>query len=97
MGNAFPDKALWEEATPYQSSLAGRAAWEHLKTIIIAHSPEDKLVEMGQATSMLECARKTKGNVHFLEAKGNHDTVWMSGYILADLIVKSVNLMQGNA
>ena len=94
--NAFPDKRLWERASPYKTRLPNHAAWEQSRAIIIAHSDHDELVETAQSSYMLERARMAphcKDKVHCLEASGLHDEIWASGYILADLIVKSLNIL----
>jgi kynurenine formamidase len=96
MENAFPDKGLWKEASPYRSHLPGMANWEHAKAVIISHSDQDELVERAQADFMLERLRKTQhfeGKIHFLEASGAHDEIWQSGQVLADLISKSLQLV----
>ena len=96
MENAFPDKRLWERASPYKNRLPNYAAWEQAKAIIISHSDQDELVEMAQSSYMLERARMAphcKNKVHFLEASGTHDEIWGSGYILAGLITKSVDIL----
>lgn len=96
MDNAFPDKSLWERASPYASRLPGLANWEHAETIVIAHSSEDELVELSQSKiNMMERARMTengKEKVHYQEITGSHDEVWESGHRLADLISKSLKL-----
>lgn len=96
MENAFPDKRLWERASPYKNRLPNYAAWEQAKAIIISHSSQDELVEQAQSSYILERARMAphcKEKVHFLEASGNHDEIWASGSILAGLIVKSVEIL----
>jgi acetyl esterase/lipase len=97
MENAFPDKTLWEKAAPYTNRECDFATWEHAKAVIIAHSDQDELVEKAQALFMLERASMTprfKEKVHFLEASGSHDEIWQSGHILADLITKSIKILQ---
>ena len=94
--NAFPDKRLWERASPYRSCLPNYAAWEQAKAIIISHSDQDELVEKAQSSYMLERARMAphcKNKVHFLKASGEHDEIWASGTILADLITKSIEIL----
>ena len=94
--NAFPDKRLWERASPYKNRLPNYAAWEQAEAIIIAHSDQDELVEKAQSSYMLERARMAphcKKKVHFLEASGAHDEIWGSGYILAGLITKSIEIL----
>jgi kynurenine formamidase len=94
--NAFPDKRLWERASPYKNRLPNYAAWEQAKAIIISHSKEDELVEEAQSSYMLERARMAphcKDKVHFLEASGKHDEIWSSGTILAGLITKSIEIL----
>jgi kynurenine formamidase len=96
MENAFPDRASWEKAAPY-TNLEPAAAWEDARAVIIAHSDQDELIEKEQASFMLQRARFSphcKERVHFLEASGLHDEVWQSGHILADLITKSLQILQ---
>lgn len=96
MENAFPEKGLWERASPYENCLPKSAVWEQAKAIIISHSDQDELVEEAQSSYMMERARTSspcKERVHFLEASGAHDEIWESGYILAGLISKSVKIL----
>jgi kynurenine formamidase len=100
MENAFPLLDQWEKAAPYTSRLPDQALWEQVQTILISHSDEDELVEKEQATFMLERALGLphgKEKVHFLEANGNHDEIWESGPILADLIIKAVDIMRARS
>ncbi len=95
--NAFPNKSLWEEASPNKSRLPETAKWQDARLIIISHSGDDELVEEAQASYMLERARlapNSKEKVHFLPATGAHDEIWQSGHILAGLITKSVEILQ---
>ena len=95
MDNAFPDRGVWKEASPYHSHFPGLANWEHAKAVVISHSDQDELVEKAQTAFMLERVRMTphsEGKIHFLEASGAHDEIWQSGHILADLISKSLQL-----
>jgi hypothetical protein len=97
--NAFPDKRLWERASPYKNHLPNYAAWEQAKAIIISHSDQDELVEKAQSSYMLERARMAphcKDKVHFLKAGGEHDEIWASGTILADLITKSIEILMSS-
>jgi kynurenine formamidase len=97
MENAFPDKTQWEKAAPYSARFPDYAVCEKVKAVIISHSDEDELIEKGQASFMLERARQipqSKDKVHFLKASGGHDEIWGSGYILADLITKSIELLK---
>ena len=97
MENAFPDKSLWEQASPYRSRLPGLANWEHAKAVIISHSFQDELVEEAQASFMLERTRMTANaqeKVHFLDASGTHDEIWSNGQILAGLITKSLEFIE---
>ncbi len=95
--NAFPDKSLWEEASPTKSHLSKSAKWQNARAVIVSHSDEDELVETAQASCMLERARKApsaNGKVHFLPATGAHDEIWQSGHILASLIIKSIEIIR---
>jgi acetyl esterase/lipase len=97
--NAFPDKSLWEQASPNKSNLPRTAKWQDARAIIVSHSDEDELVEKAQASYMLERARlspNAKAKVHFLQATGTHDEIWKSGHILADLISKSINILRSS-
>lgn len=59
MENTFrPTGMPWKGISPYSFS-SEIAAWEHAVLVLIAHSPEDELVEEMQATYMLERARRT--------------------------------------
>ncbi len=94
--NAFPEKSLWEEASPNKSDLSKTAKWQTARAIIVSHSDEDELVEKAQASHMLKRARMAPSadeKVHFLPAKGAHDEIWESGNILADLITKSIEIL----
>jgi kynurenine formamidase len=94
--NAFPEKSLWEQASPNKSNLSETAKWQDARAVIVSHSDEDELVEKAQASSMLERARlapNSKEKVHFLHATGAHDEIWESGHILADLITKSIDIL----
>ena len=96
MENAFPDKNSWEEACPYTNELPD-AAWEHAKAIVISHSDQDELVDRAQSSLMLERLSKApelKSRVHFLEASGSHDEIWASGYILAHLVIKTLQILK---
>jgi kynurenine formamidase len=96
--NAFPDKSLWEQASPNKSRLSEFAKWQDAKAVIISHSDEDELVEKAQASYMLERARMASGaKVHFLPATGTHDEIWESGHILAGLITKSIEILQSTS
>lgn len=96
MENAFPDRSLWEQASPYANRIAGPAAWESARAIIISHSDDDELVEKAQASFMLDRTRRTangKDKVHYLQATGAHDEIWQTGSILAGLIEKSIEIL----
>jgi kynurenine formamidase len=96
MDNAFPDKSLWEEASPYINRSLGHI-WEQAKAVVISHSKHDGLVEYSQATSMLERVRAIahcSERVHFLEASGAHDEIWENGNILAGLIMECLKMLQ---
>jgi kynurenine formamidase len=100
MENAFPEKRLWERASPYQNRLPNSAAWEQAEAIIVSHSDQDELVEKAQSSYMLGRARMSphcKEHVHFLEASGAHDEIWASGYILAGLISKAVQILRSSS
>ncbi|KAE9376755.1 alpha/beta-hydrolase [Stipitochalara longipes BDJ] len=93
--NAFPDKNLWEEASPNKSDLSKTAKWQNAKAVIVSHSDEDELVEKAQASYMLKRARiapSANEKVYFLPATGAHDEIWESGHILAGLITKSIKI-----
>jgi hypothetical protein len=93
--NAFPDKSLWEEASPNKSRLSETGKWQDARVVVISHSDDDELVEEAQASYMLERARLApNSNVHFLPATGAHDEIWQSGHILAGLITKSIGILQ---
>lgn len=99
MDNAFPNRAFWEKAAPYTNRERGLAVWEDTKAVIIAQSKDDELIEGEQAAFMLERARltpHTRKKAHFLPATGKHDEIWESGTILADLIAKSLNILDSN-
>ena len=96
MENAFPDRKLWERASPYRNRLPGHAKWEQAKAVIISHSDQDELVERAQPYYMMERVRMTphfKEKVHFIDASGSHDEIWQSGDILAGLITKSLKIL----
>ena len=97
--NAFPDKSVWEEASPNKSHLSENAKWQNARAIIVSHSDEDELVEKAQASYMLDRARMAPSaneKIHFLPATGAHDEIWESGYILASLITKSIEILQSS-
>lgn len=97
MENAFPDLDQWDRAAPYTSRLHGQAVWEQVQTVVISHSDEDELVEKEQASSMLQRIQSipsSKQKVYFLKATGNHDEIWESGTILADLVIKTVEIIK---
>jgi len=95
MENAFPDKTLWKKAAPYTNSSTDNL-YETAKAVVISYSDDDELVETAQATSMLEkiaLGPLLKTQVHVFKAIGNHDGIWGSGTILAELITKSLELI----
>ena len=95
--NAFPDKSLWEEASPNKVDLSKTTKWQNARAVIISHSDEDELVEKAQASYMLKRARmapNVKEKVHFIPASGAHDEIWQSGHILADIIIKSIEILR---
>ena len=96
---AFPDNSLWDQASPSKSHLSATAKWQNARVIIIAHSPEDGLVEDGQAAEMLERAQRLPNadqKVHFIPIMGKHDEIWFKGHGLADLITKSVDILRSS-
>jgi len=100
MENAFPNRSLWERASPYKNRLPGLSTWEHARVVIISHSNEDELVEKAQASFMLERIQRipsSESKVHFIPATGTHDEIWESGQILADLIIKSVRILRSSS
>lgn len=95
--NAFPRVDTWKAVSPASTHYPGKGLWENAKAVIISHSKDDGLVEDAQASYMLARARSSLGmrdNVHFLEATGPHDGIWESGTILAELITKSLAILQ---
>jgi len=99
MENAFPDKRLWDEACPYTNHIP-EVAWHRTGEVIISASREDQLVEWAQSTLMIQRVQEDLpflGKLRVLEASGGHDEIWASGYILADLITKSLQILQSTA
>jgi kynurenine formamidase len=95
--NAFPDKSLWEQASPYKSHLSETAIWQDARAVIVSHSDEDELVEKAQASYMLKRARAALNvKVHFLPATGAHDEIWGNGHILASLITMSIEILRSS-
>jgi kynurenine formamidase len=95
MENAFPERTIWQEASPYSSDPKNVTLWESAGAIAVSHSPEDELVEEAQAAFMLERARflpEAENKVYFLEASGHHDQIWSSGTTLASLVVRTMDL-----
>ncbi|TAQ88551.1 hypothetical protein B7494_g3167 [Chlorociboria aeruginascens] len=100
MDSAFPDKSVWETASPCPGRLERKTLWECTETVIISHSDEDELIERNQADLMLDRVRMTacfKDKVHFLKARSNHDQIWENGEILASLISSSMKLIANAA
>jgi len=99
MENAFPDKSLWEKASPYTSYLLD-LLYEKARMVVISHSEEDELLERMQPLYMLQRLDKghlPKTNVHYLEASGAHDEIWRSGSILAGLVTKSLGILRDSS
>ena len=97
MQNAFPDIAQWDQYSPSTKHTAEHPVWEHAKANIVSHSHQDTLVESAQTSYMMERLCTTPGlkeRAHFMEATGQHDEIWTSGSILADLILKSLKILQ---
>ncbi|KAF8865475.1 alpha/beta-hydrolase [Acephala macrosclerotiorum] len=95
MDNAFPEREIWDEASPHSSDRNKETLWEHAPIVVISRSVDDELVEKAQASLMLERARsipRATEKVHFLEESGAHDQIWSSGDILASLVVKTLGL-----
>jgi len=92
---AFPNQAEWKDASPALTQSTG-LLWETAKLVIISHSKTDGLVEDTQADLMYEKVKSQTGEsnaVHFLEAQGQHDAMWEQGTVLAELITKSLELL----
>ncbi|KAI9815906.1 MAG: hypothetical protein M1832_005217 [Thelocarpon impressellum] len=102
--NAFgPDERVWEAASPTGwlrgKHIAGLAeAWPEGRLLLVAHSPEDELVEKEQATGLLQVLG-LEGNAsqqrrdEILWINGKHDQVWEEGVELTRAISRAIELL----
>lgn len=84
-------RKLWTEASPYEAKEG--AIWETVDTAILAHSPDDELLDESQTAFMRERMEETpappgfRRSDRFISAKGKHDEIWRHGEELGRLIV----------
>lgn len=99
-----PDESLWDAASP--AKVEGRngveGGWSAGRLAVLAHSPEDTLVDATQGEAMRWAltrweSNQTPGNdrrVVMLPVKGLHDDPWEKGDELARAIAVTVEELQ---
>jgi hypothetical protein len=99
-----PDEAVWDAASParVEGAESVEGGWASGRLAVLAHSPEDALVDASQGETMrwaLVRWEKTQSQggekrVVMLPVKGLHDDPWEKGEELARAIATTVGEMQ---
>lgn len=91
------DEGVWDAVSPAKvGGVAGVEGWRGGRVVVLAHSPEDALVDASQGEAMRwaltgwESAQGQGRRVVMLPVKGGHDDVWEKGEELARAISLTV-------
>ena len=97
MSNAFTsDETVWSEASPTKADFD--TSWPNGKLVVLAHSPQDSLVELQQPELMRQALEsqgwKAEGGrfVRTFDLSGDHDEVWETGD-LARAVEFAINIL----
>jgi acetyl esterase/lipase len=98
-----PDEALWDGVSPARASSetgGGGWCWAEGKLAVLAHSPNDELVNMSQALAMQDALTRWKGitkegggTQHIIllkDLKQSHYGVWRDGKEMAEVIAIAI-------
>lgn len=100
---AFKDEARWTRASPvhFPRETLARVI-KGVEVIVIAHSRADELVEIEQATRMLDNlngvaeTKEEKGKIVFGEIEGKHDETWRDGHGVALIVQAALEYLGRN-
>ncbi|KAB5563080.1 Alpha/Beta hydrolase protein [Coniochaeta sp. 2T2.1] len=96
------DEEVWKRVSPARFEGKFSQTWEGSETgvVVLAHSPEDELVDMAELDAMEARLRGEKGQgqapLHVQakkDLKGNHDEVAQNGGMVAGVLIETVGLL----
>ncbi|KAJ6438607.1 carbohydrate esterase [Purpureocillium lavendulum] len=93
IGVAFgKDQQLWRTASPATFAGSFKDVWPGSPLAVLAHSPEDTLIDMPETDSMATKLLKDGINIVAVrDLSGEHDEVWQDGTQVAALVARALN------
>ncbi|UNI19062.1 Arylformamidase [Purpureocillium takamizusanense] len=85
------DQKVWQAASPATFGGSFKETWSGSPLAILAHSPEDTLVDMPEIDSM--AAKLSEDGINIVAVRdlsGEHDEVWKDGSQLASLVAQAL-------
>lgn len=86
------ERSSWTAASPARFTGSFTDAWSGLS--ILAHSPDDSLVDAAETKAMARRLRLEEMHVETVyDLSGEHDVVWQEGSQLARLVVRAIQCL----
>jgi kynurenine formamidase len=86
------DESIWKQVSPVNGQY-GRA-WPKKKLVVLAHSPEDNLVDGIQTADMANTLKTQGVKVELVKLRGDHDEIWQRGHQMSKAIEETLKYLQ---